>query len=65
MPNSASKNAPKIDRMELAKALLDKSESHLAEARNWHRKQSYAESMRQALDSIECSTHAPPPWHGF
>ena len=56
MPSIAGENAPKIDRVELAKLLLEKSERQLARARNWHKKRSYGESMRQAIHSIEHST---------
>jgi len=56
MTDGANENAPKIDRVKLAGELCCKAEGHLALARDWHKKRSHANSLREAIDSIECST---------
>jgi len=56
MPNIASENEPKIDRMVLAEELLYRAGQHLARARKWQKKRSFANSLREAMISIEFST---------
>lgn len=56
MSDRADENEPKIDRMMLAEELLKEAEGVLAQARNSHKNRYYAESMREAMDSIEFST---------